>query len=386
MNGFPNVTEPPGDPGGVRAGAARLAEAGSALKATAGQLQAADEETHRVWESTAQRMFSILAEGFTSIIDGSSDIARSFAEALSRYAGILEMSQNDVRQARQRLQSVVAATPVGFSPDQGQVASIMWEVERAHAAAVQASRELSSTALGLLGTQSGAEASFVGSESGASFVSRAHASGLAAGHPSAAAFDAQAALIEQQMGGALVALAGLAAGAPLEGGTPSFHPSGTVVGGVSFSSAISMPASTGPMIIGGSSFSSAISMPASTGPMIIGGSSFSSGISTAPGLGGPMIIGGGTDYSSNPAMILTGVIENRNRSSAAGIWERVLPGVPVPAGSGGEILARLLDVAGDRLTTADLAAIGIVDDTINYGIRTSLLPPGWELVREPAYF
>lgn len=362
---IPVLLEPVGDPAGVRLGVQRLGAASQVLSDTARLLADAGDGVVAAWEGSAQRLFSLLSGEFASVVSGSSLVTSEFGDSLSRYAGVLEVAQGEVRVCRQRLADLVATTPTGFAPDQAVVNSLVAQANAAHARAVEAARELSGKALELIGGSAAGVVPSAGEQGATGFVSHAHTAGLASPHPAAAGFDVQAGHIQTQINGIMSTFTGYAANSGL-------YPTTAIVGGSTFDSSIGSPSlDLGASVIGGTS-------------MVVNAPSFGTGM---PLVGGHMSpthgINSGPTY--NPALTLIEVGENINRNNAMEIWNRVMPGAVPPVGGSGAILAELLR-NGDRLTPQDLAEISILSDGINYGIRTQLLPPGWELVRETTYF
>jgi hypothetical protein len=320
----------------------------------------------------------MLAVGFSQVIAGSAGVTTDMSSALNRYAGILEACQGEVRLCRQRLENLVASTPVGMVPDPVAVNAIVGQANDAYARAGQAARELSAAALNLIGGPTSNAVLPAAGDASVSFVSHAHSGGLASTSPSAAAFDVQAANIQAQMSGVMNSLTGLATSTPTV--NAALYPSSTIVGGSNFSVNIGDPGIlSGTGVIGGSSFSVNIGDPG-----ILSGAGIIGGINSNVGSGGTFGTISAPTYT-NPQLALIQAGENISRNNAIKVWQSAMPGVPVPSGSSGDILSQLLRQA-PSLTPNELAAVGIINDSNNYGIRTQLLPPGWELVRETSYF
>jgi hypothetical protein len=343
---MPTVVAPGGDPAGVRAGAQRLERAAGEMRVVSDRLAVVDEEATRVWQSGAQRLFTTLASSWVQIAAGAADILTAFVEALVRYASVLESCQAEVRQAQHRLQVLVASTPVGFQPDAGAVAAIVGQAQQAVAAAEQAARQLASTASEFIGPVGEPPGPSVGVEAGASFVSRSHAlSGEVVSTAPGQAFDAQAAVIEQQLRSTLDGMVGI-------GPTAATHATGgSLVGGVDFGSGITSGANAG------------------TGGSMIGG--IDHGFPNS-----------GPTY--NPTVRIAEVIENQQRRSAETLWNRIAPGVAPPATDAAGVRRAILDRLDESGPNPDplaLAGVGILNDGAYISTRIQLLQPGYTLVR-----
>lgn len=86
-----------GNPAGVRIEVRRLVGAAESVGSVGRSLSDLDQQAVQAWESSAQRMFSILADTVSQVTSGSGAAASDMAAALDRYGNILDMCQNEVR-------------------------------------------------------------------------------------------------------------------------------------------------------------------------------------------------------------------------------------------------------------------------------------------------
>jgi len=354
MTRVPLLTEPPGDPVGVRAAAQRLEQTSAATVVTARRLSAANDEVLRAWDSDAQRMFSVMASGWANIAASAANIMGRLAEAMLRYAAVLEASQAEVREARARLQNVVATAPAGTALDPASTSAILAQARQASETAARAAAELTATAAELIGPINDADGTRTARDAGATLVSRSH--NAAAGFvPTATArsFDAQARGLEHQIAGAITGIVGLASrpvGVP--GGQIVFSPQDRSSGQVVFSP---QDRSQGAITFAGTQHAASDSRSLVQIPVTL----FS---------------------SNNPYIALNRAIAEKHARSLRQWWRRLYPDEAPPEGNALEIRRAMLE-RGYQLGPIDFAAasnmgVGTINNSLIHTVRE-----GYEVVR-----
>jgi uncharacterized protein YukE len=357
MRQLPAFSIPPGDPSALRPAVHRLHQTASATRDISKRLGGTNADVARVWQSDAQRVFSVLSSTWVEIASTAANIMERYGDALHRYALSLERAQSEVHQAHQRLQALAAATPVGVPLDAATLASIEAQVRQAGEAARSAGAELASASRDLIGPVSTDQLPARTAATEASFVNRSH---TVASNLSAAAigrnFDAQAAKLNERMHAVHNGLLGLSG----RQGVPA--PSATMVVGPS--------AMSGGTIV----FTAPPAQQRSGATVTVGPSQLRNPASTAMAVIGPM-------RSGNPALSLMQAATDIQKRNALRIWERAFPGVAPPDTHAGGILREILSRGGSNLDPSILAATSMVGDAVAYSNHTAALPHGWSLVR-----
>ena len=346
MTGLPVLTEPPGDPDGVRSAAQRLEHAAAATTETARQLSTANNEVLHVWDSNAQRMFSIMATGWAGIAESAANIMGRLAEAMLRYANVLEVSQAEVREARARLQHALATAPAGTALDPSITSPILAQARQASETAARAAGELTATASALIGPISNADGTPSARDAGATLVSRSH--NAAAGFvPTAAArsFDAQAGGLERQIASAINGVVGLAGRPPgVSGGQIVYAPQDRSRGAITFA---------------GTQHASSDSRFLIQVPL-----TFSS--------------------LNSPIVAATRAVDERTEGRLRQIWQRLYPDEPPPEGSALSIV-NAMTARGQQLGPTDLRAVSDMGTGTVNNSRTHALREGFRLVRRDGW-
>ena len=191
--------DPAGDPITLHAGVNRTRNIVAELQAASSTLGTAAQTTAQAWEGLAAQVFLIVADTWTQVMGGLTEITEVTASSLGRYASILEQAQEQSMSARRRLHEVTAAATPATPADPALVASLNRQIEEAHANADQAGRELANICSDLAGPDQSAQFGNQPTDVNASFVSMAHgATANGVSTAPGAAFDAQMAQLRQQ--------------------------------------------------------------------------------------------------------------------------------------------------------------------------------------------
>jgi len=342
MPHLPTFSVPRGEPSALRAAVHRLHQTSAATRETGKRLGGTNADVTRVWQSDAQRVFSVLASTWVEVASIAANIMQRYGDALHRYALTVERAQSDVRHAQQRLQALAATTPVGVPLDAAALASIEAQVRQAAETARTAGTELASVARDLIGPVSGDRMPARTGTTETSIVSRSHTvtSSLSA-EAIGRNFDTQAAQIQERMHAAhngLIALSGRQA----------------------------MPGHGSTMVVGPTAISG--------GTMIVGPSQLRNPASTSMAVVGP-------SSSTNPLLALGQAASDIQKRNALQLWRKAFPGVTPPDTDAGGITLEILRRGGSNLDPFIRAGTRIVGNAAMYSSHMAALRHGWTLTR-----